>query len=165
MIKIGKIGGPWGREGYVEIDCYSPFPERFSELEEIFIGNKAYKIEGIKYLPKKIVLKLEGVNQIEDALKIRGYEIEIPDEEIYSLPENYFYLHELEGCRVFLKSGKEIGVVEYVWELGESTLLGILGEKGEILVPFAKSICYLVDVKTKRIEIDPPDGLLDLNEV
>lgn len=165
MIKIGKIGGPWGREGYVEIECYSPFPERFSKLSEVFIGDRTYKIEGIKYLPKKVVLKLEGINYIEDALKIKGYEIEIPDEEIYSLPEDYFYLHELEGCHVFLKDGGEIGVVEYVWEMGESTLLGISGERGEVLIPFAKSICYLVDIKNKRIEIDPPDGLLDLNEV
>lgn len=165
MVKIGKIRGPWGREGEVEIECYSPFPERFSKVGKIFIGEKVYKVEGVRFFPKKVVLKLEGINSIEEARKISYKEIEVPEEEIYNLPEDYYYLHELEGCNVYLKDGKKIGVVDYVWELGESTLLGISGERGEILVPFAKNICYSINTKEKRIEIDPPEGLLDLNEV
>ncbi len=165
MIKIGKIRGPWGRKGELEVRSYSPFPERFSKLKEVFIGFKSYKIERVRYFSKKIVMKLEGVNSIEDAANFSSAEIEIPEEEIYSLPENYFYLHDLKGCNVFLKNGKEIGIVDSVWEMGESTLLVVSDGKEEILIPFAKSICYLVDIEGKRIEIDPPDGLLDLNEI
>lgn len=165
MIKIGKIRGPWGREGELEIESYSPFPERFSKLKEIFIGSKTYKISKIRYFPKKIVIKIEGIDFIEDALKLCSNEIEIPEEEIYSLPQDYFYLHDLEGCSVFLKDGEKIGFVDYVWEMGESTLLAVSSQKGEILIPFAKSICYSIDIKEKRIEIDPPEGLLDLNEI
>ncbi len=165
MIKIGKIRGPWGREGELEVECYSPFPERFSKLSEIFIGDQNYRIEEIKYFPAKIIIKLEGIYSIKDVLRLSSREIEIPEEEIYSLPEDYFYFHDLEGCRVFTKNGKEIGVVDYVWEIGESTLLAVSGEKGEILIPFAKNICYSVNIKDKKIEIDPPDGLLELNEV
>lgn len=165
MIKIGKIRGPWGREGELEIESYSPFPDRFSKLKEIFIGFKSYRIERIRFFPKKIVMKLEGVNSIKDAERFRSSEMEIPEDEIYFLPNGYFYLHDLEGCQIFLKDGKKLGIVDYVWEMGESTLLVVSGEKGEILIPFAKSICYLVDIEGKRIVIDPPDGLLDLNEI
>lgn len=165
MIRIGKIKGPWGRVGELEVKIYSPFPERFSKLKEIFIGGDSYKIEKIRYFSKKIVMKLEGITSIETAMRFCSAEIEIPEEEIYLLPKDYFYLHDLKGCRVFLKDGKELGVVDSIWEIGESTLLIVSGEKGEILIPFAKSICYLLDIEGRRIEVDPPDGLIDLNEI
>ncbi len=37
--------------------------------------------------------------------------------------------------------------------------------KDEIYIPFNRSICSEIDVAAKRIVIDPPDGLLDLNEI
>lgn len=165
MIRIGKIKGPWGRVGELEVKSYSPFPERFSKLKEIFIGGDSYKIEKIRYFSKKIVMKLEGITSRETAMRFRSAEMEIPEEEIYLLPKDYFYLHDLKGCLVFLKDGKELGIVDSIWEIGESTLLIVSGEKGEILIPFAKSICYLLDIEGRRIEIDPPDGLIDLNEI
>ncbi len=166
MIRIGRIKGPWGREGALEIEIYSPFPERFLSVKEVYLDSQIYKIKEIRTFPKKIIIKLEGVSSIEDAKKLSAEEIEIPDEKIFALPNGYFYIHELEGCKVFVKGGDFVGTVKDVWEIGDNVLLSIYGVNNkEILVPFVKSICYLVDVQNKKIEIDPPEGLLNLNEV
>ncbi|MGQ9618742.1 MAG: ribosome maturation factor RimM [Candidatus Aminicenantia bacterium] len=165
MIKIGRIRGPRGRGGELEVEIYSPFPERFSQLKTVFIGSFSYKIENVRSAGKKVIIKVEGIGTIDSAEKLRNCEIEILEEEINPLPDNYFYLHDLKGCIVFLKDGTVVGIVSYIWEIGENTLLSVSGSKGEILIPFVKSICRIVDVKNKRIEIDPPDGLLNLNEI
>jgi ribosomal 30S subunit maturation factor RimM len=44
------------------------------------------------------------------------------------------------------------------------SLLTIDGERGEVLIPLAAQICVDVDVEAKRIRIEPPEGLLELNE-
>ena len=74
---------------------------------------------------------------------------------------------ELVGCAVWTKRQEKIGTVKDVWPIGESILLVVEGshDAKEILIPFNQVICPDVDVLQKRIVIDPPDGLLDLNEI
>jgi len=55
-------------------------------------------------------------------------------------------------------------VVDVLREHGNDVLV-VEKEKREILVPFAKDICSVVNVEKKEIIIDPPEGLLELNEI
>jgi 16S rRNA processing protein RimM len=73
----------------------------------------------------------------------------------------------LVGCAVTTKAQEKIGIVKDVWPIGESVLLVVESsrEAKEILIPFSQAICPEVDTVQKRIVIDPPDGLLDLNEI
>jgi 16S rRNA processing protein RimM len=73
----------------------------------------------------------------------------------------------LAGCVVETRAGRIVGRVRTVWETGGSTLLVLSREGGgeEIFVPFNRTICPEIDVRAKRIVIDPPDGLLELNEI
>jgi 16S rRNA processing protein RimM len=73
----------------------------------------------------------------------------------------------LVGCVVSTKAQEKIGVVKDVWPIGESVLLVVESslDSREILIPFSQAICPDVDTVRKRIVIDPPDGLLDLNEI
>jgi 16S rRNA processing protein RimM len=80
------------------------------------------------------------------------------------LPAGTYYHHDLTGCRVETADGRTIGVVKEVDSAnGGSRLVVDGGAGGEILVPLVGEICRDVDVGGKRIVIDPPEGLLDLN--
>jgi 16S rRNA processing protein RimM len=101
-----------------------------------------------------------------EARALAGADIFVPEDEAKPLAEDVFYEHQLQGCRVVTTDGAEVGVVEGVLSAGESDLLVIRSEaKKEILIPFNREICRTVDVASGRIVIDPPDGLLDLNEI
>ena len=65
------------------------------------------------------------------------------------------------------RDGRAVGTVRKVWEAGGAPLLILDSSAGkdEIYIPFNRSICPEIDVAAKRIVIDPPDGLLDLNEI
>ena len=77
--------------------------------------------------------------------------------------EDTFYHHDQVGCQVMTQDGQNVGMVEGVEGTLEGSRLVVSGATGEILIPLVKDICRTIDVAGKRIVIDPPDGLLDLN--
>ena len=66
-----------------------------------------------------------------------------------------------------MRSGERVGTVADVLTAGASTLLSVERGPGrtEVMIPLSRSICVDIDPARKRIVIDPPDGLLDLNEI
>ncbi len=91
----------------------------------------------------------------------------VPEDSLEPAQEGSHYSFELVGCAVTTKAQEKIGIVKDVWPIGESVLLVVESSRGakEILIPFSQDICPVVDIVQKRIVIDPPDGLLDLNEI
>jgi 16S rRNA processing protein RimM len=75
-----------------------------------------------------------------------------------------FYHHDLVGCDVETRSGQRVGRVTAVEGTTAGSRLVVGGARGEILIPLAAAICTTIDVAAKRIVVEPPDGLLELNE-
>jgi 16S rRNA processing protein RimM len=94
-----------------------------------------------------------------------GLEVLLPDEGFQALEEDNYYVFQIIGCSVVTKSGEEVGTVTNLWLIPENDLLVVTKGKTEILIPFSHSVCLEVDLKLKKIRVDPPEGLLDLNEI
>ena len=94
-----------------------------------------------------------------------GLEVLLPDEGFQDLEEDNYYVFQIIGCSVVTKSGEEVGTVTNLWLIPENDLLVVTKGKTEILIPFSHSVCLEVDLKLKKIRIDPSEGLLDLNEI
>jgi 16S rRNA processing protein RimM len=108
-----------------------------------------------------LILKFKGVDTISDAEKLAGADVTIPFEQRAVLAEQEFYQSDLIGCEVVDASGRVLGTVDDLQETGGTPLLRI-GEN--LLIPFAKSICTKIDLDRRQITVNPPDGLLDLNQ-
>jgi 16S rRNA processing protein RimM len=97
---------------------------------------------------------------------LAGADVLVPEEDLQPLGEGTFYHHQILGCLVVTVDGREIGPVADILSAGGRDLLVIRPEgKKEILIPLSRDICRVVDPASGRIVIDPPDGLLDLNEI
>jgi 16S rRNA processing protein RimM len=98
---------------------------------------------------------------------LAGREIYGTDEDVAPPAGDEFLLEDLAGCLVVTKDGRGVGRVRTVWEPGGTPLLVLDPAEGkdEIYIPFTRTICPEIDVQAKRIVVDPPDGLLDLNEI
>lgn len=94
-----------------------------------------------------------------------GREILIREEELQPLEENSYYQFQILGFSVVTKNGEEIGTVEDLWRIPDNDLLVVRRGKETVFIPFAKTICIRVDLNKREIVIDPPEGLLDLNEI
>ena len=87
----------------------------------------------------------------------------MPSGGLKELPAGTYYHHELIGCTMATLDGRAIGVVRAV-EGAEGSQRLVVGEgRGEVLVPLADEICVQIDLEARRIVVDPPEGLLELN--
>lgn len=160
LVLIGRVVKPQGRRGEVLVHPLSDQPDRFPTLEGAFLaepGGEAREVRVTSSWPHKgrHVLKLEGVDSIDEAERLRGCELRIGEEELAPLPEGSFYHHELTGLHVTDGAGVELGVVEDVMETGAGApILVVRGSEGETLVPLAVDFVKNVDLAGARIVIE-----------
>jgi 16S rRNA processing protein RimM len=110
------------------------------------------------------VVRFEGRSRIEDVEEMVGQELRVPEEALRPLAPGQYYEHQLVGCAVERVSGEPVGTVARIEGGRGGSRLVIDGERGEIQIPMAGGICVEIDVAARRIRVDPPEGLLELNE-
>ena len=167
LVVIARAVKVRGLKGEIVAELYTDFPERFEDVEQLVLvspgGERTVKqLEDYWFQNDRVVLKLAGYNDVEAAKQLVGYVFAVPEQDRVSLPEDYYYDWELEGCEV--RVGDEIiGKVSSVLRTGGAEILVITDEKGsERLVPLAESIVVEIDPVAKMIVVDPPEGLLEL---
>lgn len=168
MAVVGRIARAHGIRGQVIVNLETDFPEtRFQPDAELFIERggqlEALRLTTVRFQHERPVIGIHGVETMNDAEALAGYELRVPADRLAPLPGGTFYRHHLIGCRVETRSGQPVGAVSDVEGTAAGSRLVIDGPRGEILIPLATAICTTIDVEAKRIVIEPPEGLLDLN--
>ena len=168
MALVGRIARAHGNRGHVIVNLDTDYPEeRFRPGAELFTMRagvvEPVKLTAVRFQGGRPVVGVAGVDTIDAAERLAGLELRIPAERLAALPPGTFYHHDLVGCRVETGNGTPVGVVEGVDGTAGGSRLVVAGASGEILIPLAVGICTTIDVDAKRIVIDPPEGLLDLN--
>ncbi len=114
-----------------------------------------------------IVLHFEGVDSISVAESLKGLYAAIPGTERAQLAADEAYISDLVGCLlvdVAQAVARVIGPIEDVdRSAGPVAMLIVCGTHGEILVPFASDYLRRIDLKSRRVEMALPEGLVDLN--
>jgi 16S rRNA processing protein RimM len=167
MVTVGEVVRPQGNRGEVVVRSETDFPaDRFrpGELVHAQRGGSTVTLtvrESRTAPDGRWVVGFQGVTSIAQAEDLRGLELRIPAEAQRKLGGGRYYTHDLVGCDVTTPDGRALGRVERV-ELGTTVPLLVVGPR-EVLIPFAEAICRRVDVESKTIVVDPPEGLVDLN--
>lgn len=112
----------------------------------------------------RLILKLQGIDSISKVESLVGAELGISEDQLPPAEEGLFYTFQLRGCDVVAADGKSLGTVTEVLDSGGTHILKVDGKAGEILIPFAQSYLRKVDLGQRRIEVDLPEGLQDLNQ-
>jgi 16S rRNA processing protein RimM len=168
LILVGRIARAHGNRGEVVVNPETDFPEeRFREGSALHV-RRGGRIETLTIASARVqrgrpVLRLRGVDSMDDAEALAGAELRIAAGAARPLAEGQYYRHELVGCRVETTGGDTIGTVRAIESSGGADRLVVEGAHGEVLVPLARDICVVIEPRERRIVIDPPEGLLDLN--
>ncbi|MBM3284692.1 MAG: 16S rRNA processing protein RimM [Candidatus Aminicenantes bacterium] len=169
MISVGRILRSQGKKGELRLKFHRPKLVRISALDKIHIEREGvlreYRVESLFPRGGAYHLKLAGVDTLAQADSLAGAEVLAPEESLGLLDEGEYYIYQLKGCSVLNLEGERIGVVADVVSVPANNLLVVEMEGREILIPFHESICREVDIPGKEIRVDPPDGLLDLDEI
>jgi 16S rRNA processing protein RimM len=170
-VTIARLGRAWGNRGGLAAISLTSRPERFQQLGEVFlfregkpVGVGGFQVEFVREHARAWIFKFRGVDAISDAEALEHAEVRLPIAERLAVEEGEHYVSDLLGCEVIERgTGGRLGVVTGWQEAGGVGLLEIGGGDDRLLVPFARSICVDVDTRAKRILVDLPEGLKDLN--
>jgi 16S rRNA processing protein RimM len=193
-VLVARILRSRGNKGEVAAELLTDFPQRLTQLKEVFVGHADGQNEPRRFVLKscwlsqnhrgQAVFHLEGVTSISEAEKFRGLEVLLPIAQRVTLPAGQYFVSDLIGCSVFeipasapvvssspcslAEAPALLGTVRDVQFPGEETpgtpLLEVDTAKGEILIPLAVDICTRIDITARRIEVTLPEGLRELNE-
>lgn len=167
MVLVGRIARPQGNRGDVIIDADTDFPgERFAPGGTVFTERNgavvSLTIADFRMHAGRPVVRFDGTSSIDEAESLRGLVLKVPETALGELPDGTWYHHELLGCRVKTKDGREVGKVISIQGPTERSILEIDGPDGRALVPLTAAFCS-VDLAARVVEIDPPEGLLEVN--
>ena len=169
MAVVGQVARPHGIRGDVVVNPATDFPEeRFAPGAELFV-KRGTAVERLTVTRARMqrgrpVIGLSGVSDMNGALEYAGLEFRVPVEQLIALPPGTFYRHDLAGCQVVTTDGTVVGTVRDVEGAMTGSRLVVQSVDGaDVLIPLADEICVSIAPADRRIVIDPPEGLLDLN--
>lgn len=168
MATVGRIARAHGLRGQVIVNPDTDFlEERFKPGAELYIERngrvEALTLTTVRFQQGRPVIGVAGVETMNDAAPLAGYELRVPVDQLAKLPAGTFYRHDLIGCRVETGAGELVGTVKDVEGTLSGSRLVVAALGGEVLVPLVSPICTAVDPAAKRIVINPPEGLIEVN--
>ena len=173
-VAIAILGKTRGNRGEILAIPLAGLPERFEGLERVWLFGDSpplatgsrFEIESVWLHDGRPVVKFRGVDSISDAEALTGAEVRLPAAEKVPLEEGEVYQADLIGCAVIERGASEaLGEVAGWQDAGGPSLLVVrMYDGGELLVPFARAICVEIDVAGRRIVVDLPAGLKELNQ-
>ena len=166
---VGRVARAHGLRGQVVVNAETDFPRlRFLPGSELFVSRQGsvevLKVTTVRFQQDRPVLGFEGIQTMDAARALSGMELRVRVESLAPLPAGAFYRHDLVGCVVVTAQGASVGVVREVEGTMGGNRLVIDTPGGDLLVPLAAEICTEIDLGAKRVVIDPPEGLLELND-
>jgi 16S rRNA processing protein RimM len=167
LISFGKISKVHGLSGEVKLFPFSRQLDNISTLERIFIiktpGSSPTELLITKrHIHKNsAVLKINGIDSIEEAEKLVGNVVHVEDADLIELEEDEYYWFDLIGLKVYTDKGEYVGTVESLIDRSLQSLLVVKNEEREHLIPLTEPIVQEVNLDESKIIINPVEGLLD----
>lgn len=167
MLAVGRIRKPHGLSGEVSVEVWTDFPERFAAGVPLVWrgagGERSLVLEGVRGHRDQMLLRFQGVNDVDAARALQGGELLVAEEDAHPAPGDFFYEHEIRGFACEDADGRALGVASGLERTPAGPMLSLdVGSGREALVPFVHPIVVTVDRAARRIVLDPPEGLLEL---
>jgi 16S rRNA processing protein RimM len=165
---IGQVVAPFGLHGELKMRLLTDIPNRFTELETVYLGpsHRGYRVVGVRpYKGEMVVLTLEHVTDADAAEKLRNVDVTIPLSQLAKLPPGSYYQHDILGLQVITLQKRQerlLGTIKDIIVTGGNDVYVIKAPDGkEILIPAIKDVVKQVDLNRKMMYIDAIEGLLD----
>ena len=165
LLKVGVITTTHGVRGEVKVYPTTDDAGRFLELDYVLLDTgrelRRLDIQNVKFFKNLVILKFDGIDNINDIEKYKGHDLWIPREEGQDLEENEYYIADLLGMKVLLEDGSEFGTLKDVMETGANDVYIIDSrEHGEVLLPAIRECILDVDLENETMTVHLMKGLI-----
>jgi 16S rRNA processing protein RimM len=167
---LGSIGKPHGLKGFViafldvdDLDAYRKVKSVLLEMPTAPGKLTAYDVEKLQpQSDNRVMLKLKGIDRIEEAEPLRNAKLYRPLDELPKLTDDQFYFHDVIGYAVVDSELGELGIVETFYELPQQDVLSMRYKGQEVLIPVVDELILRADQEARKLYVKLPEGLLDV---
>jgi 16S rRNA processing protein RimM len=162
-IKVGKIVNTHGIKGYVKCIPMTDDLERFRDLKYVYTEKDDTKrtIDDVWDQKGMVYLKLKGIDDMGTAEKFKDTYISILKDQLRQLPEDSYYLFDLEGMDVYSSEGDHMGKISQIYQTAANDVYEVKDKKRTFLIPAIKDVVKSVNIQEKKMVIDVIEGLLE----
>ncbi|WP_099190414.1 ribosome maturation factor RimM [Tepidibacter mesophilus] len=161
---VGQIVKVQGLKGDMRVYPLTDYKERFEEIDWVYISDDTetkYEIEKVRYKGNVVILKIKGIDTINDAEKLIKKYLKIPRENARDLEDDEYFISDLIGIKAYTVDGEYIGVLHEVLQTGANDVYLIKNDENkEILIPAIKKFVPELSIEDKKMIIDPIEGML-----
>jgi 16S rRNA processing protein RimM len=156
---IGVVAGVHGVRGALRIKAFTADPADLTSYGALTTeAGQTWRLKGASVDGKGVVTaKVDGVEDRNQAEALKGTKLYIERGALPEADEDEFYIADLIGLPAETPTGEPLGTIKAVYNFGAGDVVEVSGEQGEILVPFTCAAVPVVDVKARRVVIDPPE--------
>jgi len=170
LVLAGKVIRPHGLGGLLRIRSYALSEEMFLRSGGVFLelrSGETHKHQVLSVVRHKSVylMKLEGLDSLETADRYKGASIFVNKDALVREDDEEYFWHEIIGLKVYLETGRFIGIISHILPTRGNDIYVIQGEKGEVLIPAIHEVVKKIDLDHNRMIVSEMEGLFDLNEV
>lgn len=164
-LEIGQIVNTSGLKGIVKVNPFTDDITRFEKLKTILVDKNGtlveYEIEQVRYHKNMVMLKLKGIDNIDQAEKLRNFYIKINRKDAVKLPKDSYFIVDLLGLEVYTSENELLGKVDDIFPTGSNDVYVVKNELGkQILIPALKTVIKNIDLESKKITVELPEGLV-----
>ena len=153
-IEAGEIVNTHGVRGEVKVLCWLDAPEMLLDFDRCRIAGKDYEMESVRVQKTCNLVKLRGVDTMEDAQKLRGKTMELYREDI---SDELIFAAELVGVEVFAGE-TSIGKITEVLDYPGNSVYVVQGER-EYLIPAVKEFILSTDLEKNEMRVKLLEGM------
>ncbi len=163
LLTMGYISGVHGLKGFVKVKSHADSTAPFEPGSSLFIRppegqGQWYTVTRTSPHKKGLLVMLEGVD-VNVAETLVGNEILISGDALPDLEPDTYYWKDLVGMTVTDIHQGILGTIDHVMPTGSNDVFVVTGGKREVLVPHIANVVLSVDLETRTIRIDLPEGL------
>ncbi len=151
---VGKIVNTHGIKGEVKVMPLTDDVNNFKRYKKVLVKDEWKEILGVKFQKDRVILKLQGIESMNDAEGYKESYISVLREEEPDLDENSYYITDIIGAKVFDTNNKELGKIFEVIETKNNDVYWIKEPK-ELLIPVLSDIVLEIDDLNKKVVIKP----------
>ncbi|MCI8961323.1 MAG: 16S rRNA processing protein RimM [Clostridia bacterium] len=165
FLEIGQIVNSYGIKGFFKVVPFTDNITRFDDLKNIYIEkNKKLEkkeIEEVKYHKNLVLLKIKGIDDINDTEQYKNCYLKIDRKNAAKLPEDSYFITDIIGIEVFTEDGELLGNVIDVFPTGSNDVYVVKDELGkQILLPAIGDVVKKVDIISKKMTVKLIAGLI-----
>lgn len=165
LLQVGVISSTHGVRGEVKVFPTTDDVKRFKRLKQVILDTgreyKDLEVESVKFFKQFVILKFEGIDNINDIEKYKGKSLLVDREHAVRLRKDEYFIADMIGLTVYTDDEKEFGTLKDVMETGANDVYVIdsIGH-GEVLVPAIKQCILNIDIEGGRMMIHLMEGLV-----